>query len=187
MLFGTVTDSTGITCTSAFEEENGHSEEKTLGFDNHSGGRCRRADHRPFHVMLYLLIIFFTVRSAELAGKLPQIAASFADDLLCLPLVLGGVLWCHRRWAEHGAAYTLPRSHGLLTLVFFGIYFEAILPHWKITAVSDPIDLVMYLAGYLFFEFIMNKPKGHQPPSLSRVCLTMRARASDPKGFLRNG
>lgn len=108
--------------------------------------------------MKAILTAFFLVRILETTGHLPPLAASYADDLLCLPLVLGAILWCHRRLGNSMAGGTLPHSHGLLTLALFAIYFEGLLPRLKTTAVADPWDLLMYLAGYLFFEAVINKP-----------------------------
>jgi hypothetical protein len=109
--------------------------------------------------MAFLLVLFLCVRIAEATGHLPVLAASYADDLLCLPLVLGIVLGAHRRLCGRGPQYILPRFHGLLTLVLFAIYFEGLLPRWTSAAVGDPWDLLMYLSGYLLFETLMNRPK----------------------------
>ncbi len=110
--------------------------------------------------MVLILALFLVVRSFEAAGHLSPLAASFADDLLCLPLVLGAVLFFHRRIAKQGEHYILPLHHGLLTLALFSIFFEGILPNWNSAAVADPWDLLMYLVGYLVFEAIMNQPAG---------------------------
>ncbi len=110
--------------------------------------------------MILILLLFLVVRFIESTGQLLPLAANFADDLLCLPLVLGGVLWCHRQFSSRGPQYTMPRSHGLITLALFSIYFEGLLPHWSSSATADPWDLLMYLAGYLVFETLMNKPAG---------------------------
>jgi len=107
-----------------------------------------------------ILALFLIVRILEVSGQLPLLASSYADDLLCLPLVLGLVLWAHRRLLGRGSAYTLPRSHGLLTLLLFACYFEALLPRWKSSAIADPWDLLMYALGYLVFEMVMNKTSG---------------------------
>lgn len=129
-----------------------------MGTYNDSGIGRRSSYHSPVHVMALILLLFLVVRFIESAGHLPPLAASFADDLLCLPLVLGGVLWCHRQLSTRGPRYTMPRSHGLMTLALFSIYFEGLLPQWSSSATKDPWDLLMYLAGYLVFENLMNKP-----------------------------
>ncbi len=109
--------------------------------------------------MGFILAIILVIRIVEATDHLPRLAASFADDLLCLPLVLGLVLEAHRRLVGQGSQYTLPRVHGLLVLLLFSIYFEVLLPSWKAAAVGDPWDILMYFTGYLFFEVFMNRPQ----------------------------
>jgi len=109
--------------------------------------------------MVVVLAFFLLVRAGELTGRLPAIASSFADDLLCLPLVLGAALLGHRRILKQGPGFTLPRSHGFMTLTLFAVYFEGMLPHWTERSVADPWDLLMYLIGYLVFEMMMNRPQ----------------------------
>ncbi len=110
--------------------------------------------------MALILALFLVIRILEVSRLLPPMAASYADDLLCLPLVLGLILWAHRKLLDRGSAYTLPRFHGLLTLFLFASYFEALLPHLNSSAIADPWDLLMYGLGYLVFEMVMNKPSG---------------------------
>ncbi len=107
--------------------------------------------------MVLILILFVVVRVLDAGGRLGPMAASYADDLICLPMVLGLVLWAHRRLLGKGAGYVLPRRHGLLTLLFFAVYFEGFLPHWSGAAVADFWDLLMYGVGLVVFEMLMNK------------------------------
>lgn len=108
--------------------------------------------------MSFVLILFVGLQIVEASGRAPVWVTSFAGDLLCLPLVLGLVLWAHRRLAGRGPAYTLPHWHGWLTLALFAVYFEGLLPHLKSGVVGDPVDVLMYLLGYLIFEGLMNHP-----------------------------
>ncbi len=108
--------------------------------------------------MKIILILLFSIRFLDVTDHLPVLAASYADDILCLPLVLGAVLWCHRRMIQQNKQYVLPASHGLWTLLLFALYFEGLLPRLKASAVADPWDLLMYLVGFLIFQFLMNKP-----------------------------
>ncbi len=137
--------------------EYGFSQKQTPLFNPDHRDRSSGSDHGPFHVMICILVLFLLVRLGEVTGHLPVLATSYADDLLCMPLVLGIVLWCHRHLGKQSMTYTLPRSHSLLTLALFALYFEGLLPRLKVSAVADPMDLLMYLAGYLIFETLMNK------------------------------
>ena len=119
--------------------------------------------------MILFLVAFLFVRAGETTGHLPVFATSYADDLLCIPLVLGAILRVQRRVFKQGPSFILPRIHGLFTLAFFAIYFEGLLPHWTAAAVADPWDLMMYLVGYLVFEKWMNK----RPKMIKNRCRPM--------------
>ena len=105
-----------------------------------------------------LVISFVVIRLAEAQGIAPSLVRSFGDDLLCLPLVLSVVLTVHRL-SVRSHRFTLPGFHGLLTVALFGILFEGILPLLGAGAVADPLDVLMYLAGFLVFQLGLNQPK----------------------------
>jgi len=105
---------------------------------------------------------FVLIRLGEAGGFLPGWARSFGDDLLCMPLVLSLALAVHRL-AGRPATYTLPVSHGLTAVAVFGLFFEGLWPRWHPAAVADPWDLAMYLAGFLVFQFGLNRPGRGEP------------------------
>lgn len=113
--------------------------------------------------LLPVMVVFFVlVRVAEAEGSLPGWLAGYGDDLLCMPLVLGLILLAHR-WVA-GDGRTLPVSHGLLAVGVFSIFFELILPAIGSAAVGDPLDVLMYLAGFLIFQVFINRgiaPRGN--------------------------
>jgi len=104
-----------------------------------------------------LILLFVMIRLAEARGSAPVWVSSYGDDLLCLPLVLSVVLTAHRL-SLRSIRFTLPGFHGLLAVVLFGILFEGILPVTGARAVADPLDILMYLAGFLVFQAGLNQP-----------------------------
>ena len=108
-------------------------------------------------LLLVLVVSFVMIRLAEAQGIAPSLVRSFGDDLLCLPLVLSVVLTVHRLTVR-SRRFTLPGFHGLLTVALFGILFEGILPLLGAGAVADPLDVLMYLAGFLVFQLGLNQP-----------------------------
>jgi len=104
-----------------------------------------------------LVVSFFVIRLAEAQGIAPGLVRSFGDDLLCLPLVLSVMLTAHRL-SVRSRRFTLPGFHGLLTVAVFGIFFEGVLPLLGAGAVADPLDVLMYLAGFLVFQLGLNQP-----------------------------
>lgn len=84
-------------------------------------------------------------------------AASYGDDILCLPLVLGVVLIGQRALGLLGSS-TLAWPHVLFGWVLFMVYFEGILPRWTVQATADPWDLAAYTAGLILFQVLINRP-----------------------------
>jgi len=103
-----------------------------------------------------LVTLFFLVRLGELQGSAPGWIRNYGDDFLCLPLVLSLALAVHRLDGR-GSRATLPVSHGLLALGVFTVFFEGILPLTASGAVADPLDVLMYLAGFLVFHLGLNR------------------------------
>ncbi len=103
---------------------------------------------------------FFLIRLGESLGSAPGWARNYGDDFLCLPLVLTLAVAIHR-WSGRRAA--LPLSHGLLALGVFTVFFEGILPVIGSGAVADPVDVLMYLAGFLVFQYGLNGDLAERP------------------------
>lgn len=137
------------------------------GFD---GGRCGRSDGpdhgvvpvtwptvraalpRNLGLLALLMAVFFLIRLGETLGVAPGWARGYVDDFLCLPLVLSLALMAQRL----GGCPVLPLSHGLGALGVFTVFFEGVLPRSGSGAVADPLDVLMYLAGFLVFQFCLN-------------------------------
>ena len=103
-----------------------------------------------------LIVLFVMVRIGEAAGTAPRWVRGYGDDLLCLPLVLSLALTVRRLAGRPGCRH-LPLSHGLMAVIFFGVLFEVILPVVKAPAVGDPRDLLMYLGGFMIFQWGLNR------------------------------
>jgi hypothetical protein len=140
------------------------------GFDCGRVGRSDRPDHgfvpvklaavraalpRNLGLLALLTAVFILVRLGETLGAAPGWARSYVDDFLCLPLVLSLALMAQRLFGRRVRA-ALPLSHGLLALGVFAVFFEGVLPRTGSGAVADTVDLLMYLAGFLVFQFGLN-------------------------------
>jgi hypothetical protein len=109
-----------------------------------------------------LVAVFFLIRLGEAHGSAPGWIRNYGDDFLCLPLVLSLALAVHRLNGRCFQA-TLPVSHGLLALGVFAVFFEGILPRIGSSAVADPLDVLMYLAGFLVFHLGLNRDVAKWP------------------------
>lgn len=110
-----------------------------------------------------LAALFLLLQLGQWAHLAPTWASSWGDDLLCLPLILGGILLAQRHLAGRGPGYTLPWAHGLGGLVLIAVFFEGLWPLVQPSAVADPLDLVAYTLGFLFFQTVVNRPDPLRP------------------------
>jgi hypothetical protein len=111
----------------------------------------------PLVVLALCSFTFLGLRTIEGTGGLSGWPASYLDDLLCLPLVLGLVLAVHRL-RHPGPGLILIRGHSLVALLLFSVYFEVILPRLSSGFTADPVDVVMYGIGWCVFEWGINRP-----------------------------
>ncbi len=101
------------------------------------------------------LYVMTRILAAE--NLLPAVLRWHLADVLCLPLVLGLALLCHRL-GRGDSRLVLPRFHGGLAWFCYAVYFEGILPHLHTTASADFVDVLCYLAGWGLFEWRLNRP-----------------------------
>lgn len=106
-------------------------------------------------LLTVLVTLFVLIRVGEAQGTAPGWARHYGDDLLCLPLVLSLILTAHRLVAGDGRV--LPAGHGLLAVGAFTVGFELVLPVFTPRAVGDPLDGLMYLAGFVIFQLFLNR------------------------------
>ncbi len=116
-------------------------------------------------MIVVLGALFLLLQVGQGARLVPAWVHSWGDDLLCLPLILGGILWAQRHVAGQGAGYILPRAHGVGVLLLIGVFFELIWPRVGAGAVADPWDLVAYTLGFFFFQRFINRPGAVRPAS----------------------
>jgi len=114
-------------------------------------------------VIPFLAALFLLLHLGQWAHLAPTWATSWGDDLLCMPLVLGGILQAQRHAAGRGPAFTLPLAHGLGVLLLFGVFFELVWPRLDAQAVADPYDLAAYALGFVFFQALLNRPARSRP------------------------
>lgn len=79
-------------------------------------------------------------------------ATSYLDDLICIPIVLFIVQFVHRYIDKND--FILPISHIILSVAFFSVIFEIILPRFSLRYIGDSLDVVFYLTGAIIFYFI---------------------------------
>ena len=81
---------------------------------------------------------------------LPEIFNNYANDLLCLPLVLGFISSIIRRFKKD-ESFILPLSFVLIMAAYYSVYFEYYLPKINERYTSDWIDVLLYFGGAIGF------------------------------------
>ena len=101
-----------------------------------------------------MLVIAASIYSSQkLAIPLPLLVNNYLNDLLCIPLVLGALIFIIRK-LKHDPRFTLPFGFIFILSSYYAIFFEYYLPKINIRYTSDWIDVLLYfLGGILFYLF----------------------------------
>jgi hypothetical protein len=96
---------------------------------------------------------------------LPQYKIPYLNDLLCLPVTLTIALSLQQLLFPGSARQRLNLTQVIFTVIYFGVFFEGILPSLASRYTRDWWDLVAYATGGVGFHFYLNpKPKPTIPP-----------------------
>lgn len=115
--------------------------------------------HITWFVLLFTWILF---HFSGAAGIHSSFLNSYLDDLLAMPLVLGGILAFFRRWVFRSAAFQLSTFQIWSTVAIFSLYFEWLVMYIKPGFTADGWDVLCYALGGLFFQLVINKPMEKQ-------------------------
>lgn len=80
----------------------------------------------------------------------------YLADLLAVPVMATISLWL-MRYCLQQKDLVLLKWQLILIVVLCSVCFELCLPRFMPRYVSDPIDVLMYILGGLFFNQVMNK------------------------------
>ena len=86
----------------------------------------------------------------------PAPVAWYGPDLLCMPLILGGVL-AAQRLAGRSPTWRLPWWHGLVAVALYAIWFEGLEPLLLGRGTADPVDVAAYIVGWGVFSLLINR------------------------------
>jgi hypothetical protein len=83
---------------------------------------------------------------------------AYGDDLMAMPVILGGSLFVMQKIHPIGHLYHFSKKHVLLAVVFYSMLFEGVLPLFSNTYVADIWDIICYISGAILFQYIVNLP-----------------------------
>ena len=82
----------------------------------------------------------------------------YINDALAIPLIANLGLWFQRVFVIRNNYYVLSPWHVIFIVVYVSVLFELALPYYSKIYTGDWIDVILYLAGGIFFYLIINKP-----------------------------
>ena len=101
-------------------------------------------------LMSVLAVTIFSMQKFEIL--LPKIINNYANDLLCLPLVLAAIAFAIRR-LKKDPNFKFPLVFVLIMAAYYSVYFEYYLPKNNPRYTADYMDVIVYFCGSLAFYF----------------------------------
>lgn len=92
----------------------------------------------------------------KMALPLPKWIAFYANDFLCMPLVLS-ISLAAIRYIKKNAAIYVPLRVVLAITTYYAVYFEWIMPKFSSRYTSDPIDILLYFLGAILFVVVQKR------------------------------
>lgn len=102
-------------------------------------------------------LVWLVVNILRRAGHPIPYLNGYLTDAFAIPVIANLGLW-FQRMIYKSNYYVLSVWHVVFIVAYVSLVFEWLLPRWSERYTGDWIDVILYIAGGLFFYFIMNKP-----------------------------
>ena len=79
---------------------------------------------------------------------------NWLTDFVFVPVIAHVALVFTRRYIVHNPAYRYPLSYLLFAALYVSFVYEWLFPHYHFHTVGDPLDVVAYFAGGVFYFFV---------------------------------
>ena len=106
--------------------------------------------------MFFIALTIYIMQ--RLQFPLPTILNSYLNDLLYIPLVLGGIEFLIRR-LKKDSSFKLPLGFVIFLAVSYSFYFEYYLPKINPRYTADWNDIILYFVSGIAYFFIGNIKK----------------------------
>lgn len=102
-------------------------------------------------IYLVMFVVAMGIFAIQKQGiYIPEIINNYANDFLCLPLVLGAILYIIRQ-LKKDCDFQLSIFFVFLMALYYSVYFEYYLPLSNPRYTSDWIDVLLYFSGAFSF------------------------------------
>jgi hypothetical protein len=103
-------------------------------------------------------LIWIIVLAARKTGHPLPLVNGYINDAFAIPVIANLGLWFQRVLIIKNNYYVLSPLHVFFIVAYVSVVFEGLLPLYSKTYTADWIDVLLYIAGGLFFYFVMNRP-----------------------------
>lgn len=79
---------------------------------------------------------------------------SWLTDVVFIPVIAHIALVFTRRYIVRNTAYRYPLSYLLLAALYVSVIYELVFPRFHFHSVGDPLDVISYFGGSLFYFFV---------------------------------
>ncbi len=118
---------------------------------------------KPLYLTAFILLGTLIYTAQQSGWPLSSWANHYLNDFLCMPIVLFVCRYAVRKLKSNkNLQLSLPVTFSVT--LYYALYFEFYVPKVNLRYTADPLDVILYFSGALFFYFMENKlPKLAHP------------------------
>jgi hypothetical protein len=109
-------------------------------------------------------LIWLIVITARKSGHPLPLINGHINDAFAIPVIANLGLWFQRVFIIKNNYYVLAPRHVIFIVTYVILVFEGMLPLFSKAYTADWLDIALYIAGGLFFYWVMNKPVNQSRP-----------------------
>jgi len=103
-------------------------------------------------------LVWLVVTIMRRSGHPLPVLNGYIGDLLAIPVIANLGLWFQRVFVIRNNYYVLAPRHVVFIVIYVSVLFELALPYYSQSYTGDWLDVILYLAGAVFFYKIINSP-----------------------------
>lgn len=123
---------------------------------------------KRFYFPIVVGIAMLVYIAQQLSFSLPTLVNNYANDLLCMPIVLKICQYAVRS-IKKDKQLQIPIKIAVTLTLMYALYFEILLPKFNARYTADWIDVALYGIGCLFFIGIERFGNWTTPPAGARL------------------
>lgn len=102
------------------------------------------------------LIFWINQYLEKVRGIFLPFVHAYLDDLLAMPVILGITLQVYRWIHPQRNHFRFTKVQIIVGFAYISILFELLLPIWSSRYVADPVDVLCYALGSIYFYHLIN-------------------------------